>query len=490
MNNFVNVADSVGSGGFRIAHRLKRLLANFYDRHFVLPPHRGVRPLYWCGLEIPLYVLPLFFYYNRRALLRFYQLRLRGLNPAVVLYLNEADGRFTRAAQLSAERTDMVLFKLHKHLLGAELFIFSRGPKRTVGFYDDARMIYMETWNEQNRKDYFSYCLKFVKAFRFVLGRWDLLLGGSNNDRLAVELIGAFQSLGGSAVICEREGTGTDYSYEGEAECFKASQSIQAHYIFTANEKHRQMFNHARLPSVREIKVLGELDTDFWFHWNRQFVRPEYKAWDSYRKKFLFLTFGVRNYIEPYLFPQYPEISWSQLLSDTEDEVFKLACTNPDVLVFYKMGHLEDNNKAFIKKCKDAGLTNVVALDRSFPCEELMLYSDAIIGFQTTALFEALFTQKPVLFLKWAIPDCIDQKTQMLPIDRLDAVDVAHSKSELADWIRRWLEDDKSLADMTPERLAARKRTREIMFFDADGRGGEKLVLELERLLKESSFER
>jgi hypothetical protein len=464
---------------------VKTKLGHFYDRNFVIPPHRGLRALYRLRLELVFFILPVFVYYNRRALKKLFSMRLRGLEPAIILYLNESDGRFIRAAELSRTREDMVFFILHKHLLGVESFIFGKGPKRQVGFYDDARMIYNEPVNQPLRAEYKKYCIKFITALKVILGRWDILLTGSNNDRNIVEMISALQECGGSVVVCEREGTGTDYSYIGEGECFKASKSIQAHYIFTANERHREMFYRARLPSVRDVRVLGEIDTDFWLHWKRNFTRPQYRDWDRFRKKLVFLTFGIRNYIEPYLFPQFPDISWQQLLNDTEDEVFKLASENPDILVFYKMGHLEDNNKKFIQRCKDKGLNNVESLDRTFPCEELMLYSDGIIGFQSTAMFEAMFTDKPLLFLKWAIPDCIDRDTQMLPIDKYGAVEVAESKDQLRSWLSGWASGSHGSGLISDEIKKARKITRELMFYDADGRGGEKLLAELQRILSD-----
>src|SRR6185437_12192802 len=106
-------------------------------------------------------------------------------------------------------------------------------------------------------------------------------------------------------------------------------------------------------PSVKDIFIMGDLDTDWWFHWDRRFTRKEYMDWHRYDKKILFLTFGIRNYVSPYAFPNNPEFNWIQLLDDAEDVIFHFAAENPRVLVFYKMGHIEDNNPKFIARCRD-----------------------------------------------------------------------------------------------------------------------------------------
>ena len=94
--------------------------------------------------------------------------------------------------------------------------------------------------------------------------------------------------------------------------------------------------------------MVGELDTDWWFHWDRSFSRRQYREWDKYERRVLFLTFGIRNYVESYAFPDNPEFNWQRLLTEAEDSVFEFASKHRDVLVFYKMGHIEDNNPLFI----------------------------------------------------------------------------------------------------------------------------------------------
>lgn len=451
---------------------------------FASAPHRGVRFLHSLNLDLDLYSLPLIYIYNLRSIKRLKRLQKAGKNPKVVFFSMESDGRFDRMYQLSFQDDDVVFFRIPIHTFAVENIFFESYAKKGCGFYEDSRQKYILPDNLDNRLKYRAHMMTFLKKVeKMINSKVSLYLSGSGNDRYVQELITAFQDHGGSWVVCEREGTGTNFTYQIEGECFRQSGSVQAHYIFCANDKHRAMFDMARTPSVKEIKVLGELDSDFWFHWDRKFIRKQYADWDKYKRKVLFLTFGLRNYIEPYIFPQYPDMNWKTLLSETEDEMFEFAKRNPDILVFYKMGHIEDNNKVFIDRCQAAGLVNVVPLTRVFPCEELILYSDLIIGFQTTAMFEAMFSDKAIFQLNWAIPSQLDPSENLLPISNLGACKVMNSKDELRASLDRWVSGDKSFVELTPEILAARKTTREIMFWKADGRVAERGMVEIKRIL-------
>jgi hypothetical protein len=325
---------------------------------------------------------------------------------------------------------------------------------------------------------------QFFDALEKVTGRIDFFLAGSNHDRYVVEMVSVGQKRGIEWVISEREGTGTEYTYQNEAECNERSVTVTADYFIMANEGHKYMFDFGRRETVKDIFVVGELDTDWWFHWDRNFSRKEYRDWDKYQKRVLFLTFGIRNYVSPYAFPDNPEFNWIQLLAEAEDEVFEFACRHRDVLVFYKMGHVEDNNPLFMARCAEAGLTNVVPLDRSFPCNELILYSNLVIGFQTTAMYEAMFSDNPLFYIEWAIHPDIDRKTMLLQLADSGACTTVRSKESFRVMLEQWANGDPQVCQVSPQELAARIRTRETMFLNADGHVAERVWDKLQELFE------
>lgn len=464
---------------------IRRLKHEFLLRFFFKEPRFLLNLLFKLKLDIPLFVIPYFKSYNQFGIRRLKDLRKKGCKPAIVYFAMEGDGRFERLYELSqrSENTNSVWFQFPIPAAASESIIFKSHSQRGCGFYEDARMKYIDPINDEARANYRAYLEPFLEALEGVTGKIDFFLSGSNHDRYVVEMILMAQKRGIEWVVAEREGTGTEYTYQNEAECYKESETVTADYFIVANDGHRHMFDFSRRESVKDIFVIGELDTDWWFHWDRKFSRREYREWDKYEKRVLFLTFGIRNYVSPYAFPENPEFNWIQLLEEAENEVFEFASRNREVLVFYKMGHIEDNNPLFLKRCDEAGLTNVVPLDRSFPCNELILYSQLVIGFQTTAMYEAMFSNNPLWYIEWAIHPNLDRKTMLLPLADSGACTTVRSKEEFASLLDRWAANDPALNFVSVQELEARVRMRETMFINADGRVSERVWVKMEELI-------
>lgn len=464
---------------------VRRLKYEFMLRFFFKEPRLLLNLLFKLKLDIRFFVIPYFKSHNQFGIRRLKELRNQGYRPAIVYFAMEGDGRFERLYELSqrAENTNSVWFQFPIPCAASEAIIFKSHSQRGCGFYEDARMKYIDPINDEARAKYRAYLEPFLDGLEGVTGKIDFFLSGSNHDRYVVEMILMAQKRGIEWVVAEREGTGTEYTYQNEAECNKESVTVTADYFIVANDGHRHMFDFARRETVKDIFVIGELDTDWWFHWDRNFSRREYREWDKYEKRVLFLTFGIRNYVSPYAFPDNPEFNWIQLLEEAEKEVFEFACRNRDVLVFYKMGHIEDNNPLFLNRCAEAGLTNIVPLDRSFPCNELILYSQLVIGFQTTAMYEAMFSDNPLCYIEWAIHPNLDRTTMLLPLADSGACTTVRSKEEFASFLDRWAANDPAHIHVSQQEIEARVRTRETMFNNADGRVSERVWDKMEELI-------
>lgn len=455
---------------------VRRLKYEFMLRGFFREPRPLLRLLFKLRLDISLFAIPYIRSYNHGGLRRLRQLREQGHDPVVIFFSMEGDGRFERLYEISKDpsNTRSVWFLFPIQASVTEVLIFRSFIEKGCGFYEDARLQYISPGNDENRANYRAYLRRFFNALERLTGKIDFFMSGSNHDRYVVEMIAEAQSRGIEWICSEREGTGTEYTYQNEAECLRESATVTADYFIMANEGHKYMFDFSRRPSVKDIFVIGELDTDWWFQWDRKFTRKEYRAWDAYERSVLFLTFGIRNYVSPYAFPNNPEFNWIQLLAEAEDEIFEFASRHRDVLVFYKMGHMEDNNPIFLARCAAAGLVNVVPLDRSFPCNELILYSELVIGFQTTAMYEAMFSENPLFYIEWAIHPDINRKTMLLPLAESGACTTIHSKQHFHAMLERWVERDPSVFDVSQEMREARVRARETMFHLANGQVAER----------------
>jgi hypothetical protein len=468
---------------------VRRLKYEFLLRFFFKEPRFLLNLLFKLKLDIPLFVVPYFKSHNQFGIRRLKELLKQGYKPAIIYFSMEGDGRFERLYKLSQrpENTNSVWFQFPIPCAACESIIFKSHSQRGCGFYEDARMKYIDPINDEARANYRAYLEPFLDALEAVTGKIDFFLSGSNHDRYVVEMVLMAQKRGIEWIASDREGTAPEYCYQIEAECNKESATVTADYFIVANDGHRKMFNLGRRETVKDIFVIGELDTDWWFHWNRKFLRREYRKWCKYDKRVLFLTFGIRNYVSPYVYPNNPEFNWIQLLAEVEQEVYEFACRNRDVLVFYKMGHVEDNNAFFLNRCAEAGLTNVVPLDRSFPCNELILYSQLVIGFQTTAMYEAMFSKNPLFYIEWAIHPGIDRQTMLLQLADSGACTTIRSKEQFRKKLDGWAKNDPSVCHVSSEELNARVQIRETMFVNADGRVAERVWGKLQELIANRS---
>ncbi len=459
---------------------LNKIFNKIFNILFLDGNKNGLKILYFLGLDLYFYTLPIFYLQNRKPFTKLRRLRGQKKNPIIVYTVSELDGRFDRVNKVSENDDDLVVFQYPARNSYVEEYFFKSYARVPIGFYEDARQRYIKPDNLENRRKYGEHCKKLLQLLQKMTGKISFFCSGSNNDRWLVEMIVEAQAQGISWVVCEREGTSTDLGYEKEGLGFKISNSVVAHYHFLANDKHTKMFLDSKTDSVRMCKTIGDLDTDWWFHFDKTRIMKKFEALDKYKKVVLFLTFGERNYIEPTLFPERNDITWKPLLMDCENVLIDFAQKNPDILVIYRMGHKEDKNLAFLRAIKELKIENIIQSDRATSSfSDIAVRSDLIIGFQSTAMYEAMFTDKPILQVFWHILDFLNHETEILPIGNTGACKVATSPKSLSDYLDLFSKD--SLA-VDQKELAARKSAIEIMFVNADGKMAERFIDELKQL--------
>ncbi|MBY0471645.1 hypothetical protein K2X30_10810 [bacterium] len=332
---------------------------------------------------------------------------------------------------------------------------------------------YFHPDNEENRN---IYRKRVRLTFRIIstLIHPDLVISGSSFDSYVVELIVVAREMGVKWATCEREGTHSIGTAVGCGQIWKQYRAAEVDYVFTANDLHQQAYEIAAETSrtLKKIQIVGELRSDMWHPNFYKFNDLRYQEWNKFKKKILFLTFGEKNYIEPMVFPNIKS-DWLPLLRSCEKEFLDFAKENPDILLFYKMGHVQDFHREFIDETVRLGLKNIVALDRQFPCEELIHYCDLIFGFQSTATIEAMFTDKPLFYLYWNIGADVNPDYDIMPLHKSGAVEVLDSPERMTSLLKLWNEGHYTVP---PEQIAGRKTCREYYFVQPDGHVAERFL--------------
>ena len=147
---------------------------------------------------------------------------------------------------------------------------------------------------------------------------------------------------------------------------------------------------------------------------------PRQKARGGQRKKLLYLSYDDVAYLPSDLGKQFVG-SWLEQRRETETVINRMS-THWDVTV--KMHPQQANAENWLG-------TNVVHADRFADTRHLILETDVIIGFQTTAIYEGALAGKPVIYAAWG-STFEDNKSTLIRFDlELGLVNHADSPSQL-----------------------------------------------------------
>jgi hypothetical protein len=109
---------------------------------------------------------------------------------------------------------------------------------------------------------------------------------------------------------------------------------------------------------------------------------------------------------------------------------------------------------------------------------ELIVSADVVVGFQTTALFEAMLARKPVLYTAWD-PESVRMGPELIPFAEWDdAIAVLRAPTELAPAIRAAAPPDEAA-------MAARRKVVADFLGPVDGRASERTLEVIERFVNQ-----
>jgi hypothetical protein len=128
-------------------------------------------------------------------------------------------------------------------------------------------------------------------------------------------------------------------------------------------------------------------------------------------------------------------------------------------------------------------LKNLVVLGGSGIANELILRSELVIGFQTTALIEAMFLNKRVIYTAWDESFQEHLKPDLLQIHKAPGIVVAETRADFNRRAREVLSGDYSAFDFDRVTLEARRKFVDDYFYKPDGHVCERFFVEIDRLL-------
>ena len=307
----------------------------------------------------------------------------------------------------------------------------------------------------------------------------DCLIMPKLTDDWTIDFINAVQQVGLPVVVDDREGGVSPKRLEMVPAHLRALMEVEFDLLVTHNEIQRELFLRSGLPA-NKILVNGAPQSDYWFRpetWQtRAEIHPQLR---DDRFTIVFFSFGPRTYMNFYYGTETRD--WNPLCRDYHDVILDVLRQYGDrVQIIYKFGGKPARDLfegyADFKARAENYITpdNFIELDGTFNSLDLIRNADLILGFQTTGLIEAMFTDNPVVYGAWG-PLFDDIHETLLPLDQDEALIYANSKEALAQSMHHLIESPDSFV-CTDTMRTARVALRERYFARADGQVSRRLL--------------
>lgn len=242
---------------------------------------------------------------------------------------------------------------------------------------------------------------------------------------------------GRARIVLDKEGTISPYSYEIHSKQIREKFPFMSDYLLVWSKRQREFWIKSGVPPEC-IRVLGQPRSDFFFESKRWRSRKELGLRDD-RKVILFFTFDLDAYIN--LFPveqvRHDSLSWLPLRNDINEVLIEYAKTHKTVDIVIKTHPQQSDINEIREIFRNAGLENILLMEGAYVSNHLIVNADLIVGFQTTALTEAMLTNKPVIYTGWSTTEK-KVREHLIPFQICKGLQIAESKKHFAEILHSW----------------------------------------------------
>lgn len=318
----------------------------------------------------------------------------------------------------------------------------------------------------------------YHRLMRAFLTRWGVrtklsgFLTPSDSFFWIREPIGILKEFGISCLVIDKEGTISPHSMEHHSRQLQEFYPFMSDAIIVWSERQRDFWQRTGVPAEK-IVVAGQPRSDFFFDsslWmSRKRLLPPGKRF------ILFFTFETDAYA-----PVPGEHIWRELRNDIHQSLIECAKGYPDHLFVVKTHPQQQDRAQVQQEFEKTGLKNILVLHGPQVSRHLIVHADLVLGFQTTALIEAILAGKRVAYAEWSQEVC-QNRHHLIPFHEAGGIDLLRSRGELDELLRSLLaRDDFSLP---PGAAAARRPFVDIYIPNADGNVSRRVLTEVKRTI-------
>jgi hypothetical protein len=317
---------------------------------------------------------------------------------------------------------------------------------------------------------------RYAERLRREVGRlyrewpFDVFVLPSDTFYYVRDLPSICHELGVPVFVAQKETTITDETFEQHAPELGAYAPFISDYMTVCSERHKRFWVRAGAnPDL--IEVTGQPRFDVYA---RRSGQPEWSTvgLGEAPRTVLFLSYQI----DAYLHGQPAEIDWGTLRGQTEAALYEAVEQGWRVVVKLHPQQPYDEEAERLRTAAPGFGRNVVLARADADTRLLLLLADAVVGFQSTALLEALALPKPAAYAGWGgLHD--DIASRLIPFWTVDGLmKVATSEEDLSAWLAS------SPAPPNADTIARRSTLVESYLGPFDGLASERTLVAITRV--------
>jgi hypothetical protein len=387
-------------------------------------------------MVLPWGVLRLIYRWHAYWYLRGLQVNLDPARKTIVV-LNHFYDQDIRALALANREYNLVSIDAVTLFRGAKMF-FSPEVRGLLVPYAEADPVMVERYRIECR------CLLDRLDRKIKVG---LLVSASDLFYWVREFIAVARERGIGTVILDKEGVISPHDFHSEAERIRTKAPFMSDHIFVWSDRQREFWKHAGVDESL-ITVTGQARSDLLHSERRNDLDSLFPSVQPLVSLFSYMDDA---YVPAELICS-ERLTWQMMKSETHDEIARLAAEHPDFNFVIKTHPQQPDLDLLRRKYSRA---NLKVIGGAAVSNELLQRSELIVAFQTTAVIEAMFLNKRIIYTYWD-PLLSRLENDLLPFHRADGLAVAHSLDEFREYCRRFFDGDTSLFVYDAETLRRR----------------------------------
>jgi len=381
-----------------------------------------------------------------------------------ILAINHLFDQDLRALELANARYNLVVVNAGVLFKGAQ-FYFSQEIMDIRAPYESEPLSNREAYRGECR-EYFDYLRD-----RFNPG---LIITPNDNYYKVREFIIAARESGVRTVILDKEGTISPHSFEAEAKRARDYTPCISDHVFVWSERQKKYWQN-RGVEAGHITIVGQPRSDLFFADDDSQVDGYF---ETAQPLVTFFSYFDTAYI-PQKEVDQSGVSWRTMKKQSQEAVWRMARQYPDRNFVIKC-HPQQLDIDLIRDTYQS--PNLRVIGGAEVGNELIRRSDLIIAFQTTAVIEAMFLNKRIIYTAW------DENYQrlsddLLPLHRAPGIVVAKAPAQFEEICARFFSGDESDFDFSPEELAGRDRFVNEYFYKPNGHVCERFLAAVDRFM-------